>query len=648
MEDPKLIACLFAVDQNSITPEAIFMNKDTSLYIQPQKRAKSGRRSRESTVSVGGDEDPTSYPGLQLTFKPAPRDGQGYILGTEKKLCNIVLPDLKKISRRHCSLTFDENRRLVLRDFSRTGTTVTYGGKGKEKRDHFTWILSGDEGIQNAEIVIQIDQISFRIVVAKHDIDSRSYVDNVDQFLRETNAWNETSFGALGIHSAKSSALQSGTHTPQASICIVQEKLGEGGFSIVNRVWDVSTGFVYASKQFKKIEGFNWEKEVYIMRKISLLSHEHIVRFIDSKEIPYPQMILEFLPLGSLKAESKRQKITDREILTVLCQSLDALRTIHEQGLTHRDIKPENILVQSRDPLHIKLADFGLAKATYDLWTICGTRHYAAPEIFRGTAYANAVDIWSLGVVILRYVHGLPKFDGQGGKRWCRRLVKRLHDCESDILLDFISTTMLIMDPKSRLSAKNCWKQALQLVLPESRSSTPTQSHGGGQQGEEEDIGTTQESLNHYLTEHNTDNEDSEDHSSTEVPPKASKNKRKKGARPASTTKRLKQAQAEDSISESDSTSDDSGSPQPTVTLFGQKWLQDPNCVGSSAAALGGNTEERSGFSSGTSSGSKSKGQASASGVINEQDSDHDPWAMTQETASSSGIGDEEDSDHDS
>ena len=34
------------------------------------------------------------------------------------------------------------------------------------------------------------------------------------------------------------------------------------------------------------------------------------------------------------------------------------------------------------------------------------------------------------------------------------------------------------------------------------------------------------------------------------------------------------------------------------IFLFGEKWLQDPNCVGSSVAALGQETPEQSGFSS--------------------------------------------------
>lgn len=183
---------------------------------------------------------------------------------------------------------------------------------------------------------------------------------------------------------------------------------------------------------------------------------------------------MEYLPLGNLKAQ---ERITDTESLAILCQSLDALTSVHEDGIAHRDIKPENILIQSRNPLHIKLSDFGMSKASSDLQTFCGTPIYAAPEIYTThwpTYYTKACDIWSLGVVVLEYAYGpLPRFlENDAGLHWCQKIVNRLHDWDSDALVDFLSNAMLIIEPGSRLSARVCWEQALQ--LPWSRCDTPT------------------------------------------------------------------------------------------------------------------------------------------------------------------------------
>lgn len=76
---------------------------------------------------------------------------------TDPNSCNIVLPRLRKISQRYCYLTFDTERRLILRDCSTHGTIVTYNDKGGELRRYFTWILGGHDVPQETKnIVIKI------------------------------------------------------------------------------------------------------------------------------------------------------------------------------------------------------------------------------------------------------------------------------------------------------------------------------------------------------------------------------------------------------------------------------------------------------------------------------------------------------------
>lgn len=244
-------------------------------------------------------------------------------------------------------------------------------------------------------------------------------------------------------------------------------------------------------------------------------------------ELPSPRLILEYLPLGNLEDQHMKRPITDRESLTLLCQSLGALASVHDANIAHRDIKPQNILLKSRDPLHIKLSDFGLSKATSDLQTFCGTHLYAAPEIYGRCRYTNACDIWSLGVVVFQYAYGpLPNVkNGDVGLRWCNKIIKRLQDWDSDPLIDFLSTTMLIKDAGKRLSARGCWMQALQLDAPSnSRCPTPIQAsynmakhrvadYAEDQQAVEEtgSYGT----LNHYLIGYGTQEQTIVDHQSS-------------------------------------------------------------------------------------------------------------------------------------
>jgi len=110
------------------------------------------------------------------------------VLGTDRNRCDIVLPKLRGISRRHCSLTFDAERRLVLRDFSSAGTIVTYDGKGRETRRHFTWILS-EEGVKWAsKTIVEIQKIAFQVIVSRHETHPGIYIGSVDRFLQQADA----------------------------------------------------------------------------------------------------------------------------------------------------------------------------------------------------------------------------------------------------------------------------------------------------------------------------------------------------------------------------------------------------------------------------------------------------------------------------
>ena len=284
MEDSNLIA-YFALPHGP-AQGVIGMRQNSGRYILPQQNLEPEHDSRESTVSEDDEEtDPTCFPRLQLTFNPGPKASQGFVIGTDENCCDIVLPKLNKISRRHCCLTFDKKRRLILRDLSSHGTIVTYDGQGDERRrtivetdetgrktsHHFTWILSDVELNEVKEIVIKIGAIAFIVLIPKRQTPSALYNNNVDRFLQEANADNELPFGALGMQSTTSTVQHSRTKTPirQIPIYIRQARVGHGAFSIVHRVWDVSSGSVYASKEFLNMKETEWEKEASIMRQIS-------------------------------------------------------------------------------------------------------------------------------------------------------------------------------------------------------------------------------------------------------------------------------------------------------------------------------------------------------------------------------------------
>lgn len=171
MEDANLIAYLHPAVGNRQAVDTIQMNKHTGRYVSKLDDGKSGpdisksksdhsksgpdhnksnsdhNKSKSKSKSddtesepaspastaKDGDESPKEHhASLQLTFSVGPRAGRGFVIGRDPD-CDIIMPQkLKMISQHHCALTFDGERRLILQDYSRHGTIVTYNGQGGE------------------------------------------------------------------------------------------------------------------------------------------------------------------------------------------------------------------------------------------------------------------------------------------------------------------------------------------------------------------------------------------------------------------------------------------------------------------------------------------------------------------------------------
>ncbi|KAI0088050.1 kinase-like domain-containing protein [Irpex rosettiformis] len=147
------------------------------------------------------------------------------------------------------------------------------------------------------------------------------------------------------------------------------------------------------------------QKEVKILER---LKHPNICQLKEVfYEDDYINIVLEWVPGGDLlEYILARNGLSEDETRHITYQLCDALAYIHSQGIAHRDLKPENVLLTLDDPPQVKVADFGLAKATDSvtkLRTMCGTPSYLAPEVVSqhgDEGYQNVVDSWSMGVIV--------------------------------------------------------------------------------------------------------------------------------------------------------------------------------------------------------------------------------------------------------
>lgn len=114
-------------------------------------------------------------------------------------------------------------------------------------------------------------------------------------------------------------------------------------------------------------------------------------------------------------APSRTRSIT-RDILA-------CLDLLEELNIVHADLKPENILLRP-ESLHssttaspskrqhvAKVIDFGSSCFSHEkVHTYIQSRYYRAPEIVLGLGYGTAIDMWSLGCILVELDTGHPLF----------------------------------------------------------------------------------------------------------------------------------------------------------------------------------------------------------------------------------------------
>lgn len=142
-----------------------------------------------------------------------------------------------------------------------------------------------------------------------------------------------------------------------------------------------------------------------------LKDNDHIVAYCNHKIIPHEDgigndILIQMELLRPLIDYALDHEIDAEDVLDLGLDISNALMACEEAGVLHRDIKPDNIFV-SEDGVY-KLGDFGVARIIEETemnLSHKGTLVYMAPEVYRGEDYGMTADIYSLGLVMYKYLN---------------------------------------------------------------------------------------------------------------------------------------------------------------------------------------------------------------------------------------------------
>jgi serine/threonine protein kinase len=124
--------------------------------------------------------------------------------------------------------------------------------------------------------------------------------------------------------------------------------------------------------------------------------------FSENDTVYFVMDFVEGVSLSELVQQKGR--LSESEAVSYAILILEALKTVHKNGILHRDIKPDNVIIRAQDNQPV-LIDFGIAREYVDNevgnHTIMFSVGYSAPEQqvakFKRTA---SMDLYSVGAIL--------------------------------------------------------------------------------------------------------------------------------------------------------------------------------------------------------------------------------------------------------
>ncbi|GBB84537.1 hypothetical protein RclHR1_01110022 [Rhizophagus clarus] len=198
------------------------------------------------------------------------------------------------------------------------------------------------------------------------------------------------------------------------------EKLAERGFSTIHKAI-LSNAFkeIVVLKQLKNSQKLS--KEILSVLRVHFTCHsDNILRCHGLTKDPNTDeyiLIMEYATGGNLHDYLLKNfaGLTWKKKLNLLYQISKGLLKIHDKDFIHRDLHSGNILLlKDRTIPNCKIGDFWLSQPANNATSlndeIYGVIPYIAPEVFNGSNFSKASDIYSFGMIIWEFTTGCKPF----------------------------------------------------------------------------------------------------------------------------------------------------------------------------------------------------------------------------------------------
>ncbi|KAL3786974.1 hypothetical protein HJC23_005485 [Cyclotella cryptica] len=226
---------------------------------------------------------------------------------------------------------------------------------------------------------------------------------------------------------------------------VLQKRIGKGSFGQVVQALDKKTNKEVAIKIIKSKKPFLMQARTEI-ELLTLLNdndredQHNIVRLLTHfMHRNHQCLVFEMLSLNlyELLKNTHFAGVSLNLIRKFAKQILKALSYLSRPDIDviHCDLKPENILLRHPKRSGIKVIDFGSScNSSRRMYSYIQSRFYRSPEVMLGLPYSVAIDMWSLGCILVEMHTGEPLFSGTDQFDQMQKIVSILGMVPSNML----------------------------------------------------------------------------------------------------------------------------------------------------------------------------------------------------------------------